>query len=144
MRKKYIASGILLAAPERQPGPVMRCNLKIEGTTVTLRKVLFNRDDGKYMVSVADQLIGEVWREQTLVVVSKLTEPERTSMRWRWFAKWLDGDNAGKVLTQGARRAMLMGAGFATRQEALRELISGTNVKSDMEQAAVAAPDGQL
>lgn len=38
-------------------------------------------------VAIGDELVGEVWREQVNVLVSKLTAPRRIEIRWRWFAK---------------------------------------------------------
>ena len=63
--------------------------------------------------------IGEVWRERVSVVVSKLTEPRRMATKWRWFAK-----KAGSVavLGRGDRAAMLLGAGFKTKQDAVTAL----------------------
>lgn len=70
-------------------------------------------------VLVADVVAGEVWREETLVVVSKLTEPRRSERKLRWFAR----DPQGKTLGRGTRAAMILGAGFKTKAEAVRALL---------------------
>lgn len=70
-------------------------------------------------VVVSDVDAGEVWREQVNVVVSKLTEPRRMALKWRWFAK-RSGEAA--TLGRGTRAAMLLGPGFKTRDEAITAL----------------------
>lgn len=62
-----------------------------------------------------DKIVGEVWREQVSVVVSKLTEPRRMGKKWRWFAK-----KAGstETLGRGTRAALLLGPGFKSKVDA--------------------------
>lgn len=82
---------------------------KVEGST----------RDGHKHVTLDGKVVGEVWREQTHVVVSRLTEPRRTKLKWRWFSK-LQGDP--RIFGRGTRASMIMGAGFVSRAEALGEM----------------------
>lgn len=64
-------------------------------------------------VEINDQVVGEVWREQARVIVSKLSQPLRQEMKWRWFAR-IDGE--AKVLGREGRT--LAGPGFASKDKA--------------------------
>lgn len=70
-------------------------------------------------VAIDGEKVGEIWREQVNVVVSKFTEPRRMGLKWRWFAK-RSGD-AG-TLGRGTRVAMLMGPGFKNKDAATAAL----------------------
>jgi len=61
-----------------------------------------------------DRVIGEVWREQSRVIVSKLSQPLRQEMKWRWFAR-VNGD--AKILGREGRD--LVGPGFASKVKAV-------------------------
>jgi hypothetical protein len=74
------------------------------------------------LVLINDQEAGEIWREQTHVVVSKLTEPRKMVRKWRWYAKRL-GEQT--VLGKGTRAAMLMGGGFSSKVKAAEQLYLG-------------------
>lgn len=67
--------------------------------------------------------VGEIWRERVQVTVSKLTEPRRTALKWRWFAKPL-GNTA--TLGKGTRAAMLFGAGYSSKDRAVEALIEAS------------------
>jgi len=84
----------------------------------TFRKVPDSSHWDHQWVLVAGAVVGEVWREETRVVVSKLTEPRRTERKLRWFAR----DLQGKTLGRGTRAAMLLGAGFKSKAEAVLAL----------------------
>src|SRR5690242_3209116 len=73
-------------------------------------------------VEINDRPAGEVWREQVNVVVSKLTEPRRMALKWRWFARCA-GDS--QILGRGTRAAVLLGPGFASKGKAAERLYSG-------------------
>lgn len=73
-------------------------------------------------VEINDRPAGEVWREQVQVMVSKLTAPRKTALKWRWFAR-CNGEST--VLGRGTRAAMLLGAGFPSKQEAAEKLYVG-------------------
>ena len=73
-------------------------------------------------VEINDRVAGEVWREQASVVVSKLTEPRRMVTKWRWFARCV-GETT--VLGRGTRAAMLLGAGFTSKNKAAEQLYVG-------------------
>lgn len=66
--------------------------------------------------------VGEVWREESLVVVSKLTEPRRMAKKWRWFGKII---GRTETIGRGTQRAMLMGSGLKSRTDVLREMAEG-------------------
>ena len=74
------------------------------------------------LVEINDRDAGEVWREQVSVVVSKLTEPRRMATKWRWFAR-CSGETT--VLGRGTRAAMLLGAGFSSKDKASEQLYVG-------------------
>lgn len=63
-----------------------------------------------------------MWREQTSVVVSKLTEPRRMETKWRWFARCA-GETV--ILGRGTWAAMLLGAGFSSKGKAADQLCAG-------------------
>lgn len=67
-------------------------------------------------VFIGNDPIGTVWRERVNVVVSKLTEPRKMAVKWRWFALETGGN---QPLGRGTRSAMLLGAGFQTKSDAL-------------------------
>jgi hypothetical protein len=68
-------------------------------------------------VEINDQIAGEVWREQARVIVSKLSEPLRQEMKWRWFGK-VEGDT--KVLGRDSKA--LVGPGFASKNKVVDAL----------------------
>lgn len=73
-------------------------------------------------VEINDREAGEVWREQAHVVVSKLTEPRRMALKWRWFARCA-GETT--VLGRGTGASALLGAGFPSKQKAAEQLYEG-------------------
>ena len=74
-------------------------------------------------VTVDDDDIGEIWREQVNVVVSRLTvtEPRRMAVKWRWFAHRTGQPG---TLGRGTRSAMLLGPGFKGKDSAIAALIA--------------------
>ncbi len=73
-------------------------------------------------VEINDREAGEVWRERVSVVVSKLTEPRKMALKWRWFARCVDDT---QILGRGTRAAILLGAGFASKNKAAEQLYVG-------------------
>lgn len=63
---------------------------------------------------------GEVWREQVNVPV-KIGSTHKT-LKWRWFSRRL-GETT--TLGKGTRTAMIIGAGFTSRNEATNALCLG-------------------
>ena len=84
-------------------------------------------------VSREGQVVGEVWAEDVLVVVSKLTEPRRMEKKRRWFGKVVG--HAGTI-GRGTRLAMLMGPGLKTRGDVLRAVESALFASSEAEQTS--------
>lgn len=107
---------------------------------INLKPVIGSAKSAHQVVTVDDSLTGEVWREQVNVVVSKLTEPTRTVLKWRWFAK-LDG--VPGTLGRGTRAAMLLGPGFKNKNVAIDALISAVprvDAASDSDDLSDATP----
>lgn len=77
------------------------------------------------LVEINDREAGEIWREQVSVVISKLAEPRRMGLKWRWFARCA-GDTM--VLGKGTRAAMLLGPGFKSKDKAVEQLYVGREV----------------
>ena len=67
-------------------------------------------------VSIDGSDVGEVWKEQVDVVVSKMTDPRRLAKQWRWFSK---RTGASATLGRGTRAAMLLGPGFKSKDDAI-------------------------
>lgn len=88
------------------------------------------------VVSRDGQPLGEVWREQTRMVVSKLTEPRRVVVKWRWFAKSRDGVPLGR----GTRAAMLLGAGFKAKGDAAAALLMCPVKEPSSQESRLAQP----
>lgn len=91
--------------------------------TISLSKVPGSTKSAHQLVVVDDAEAGEIWREQARVVVSKLTEPRRMAIKWRWFAK-RTGEN--DTLGRGNRAALLLGPGFKSKDEAIEALNSAS------------------
>lgn len=87
--------------------------------TEILTKVKKSEKSAYQRVQLPGVDIGEIWREQVHVVVSKLTEPRRMSVKWRWFARRAGSSEAHG---RGARAALLLGAGFKSKDEAIAVL----------------------
>lgn len=92
--------------------------------TINLKSIARSEKSAHHEVRAGEAGIGEIWREQVSVVVSKLTEPRRMGMKWRWFAK-----QAGSSVTlgRGTRAAMLLGPGFKSKDEAISALVAACN-----------------
>lgn len=92
--------------------------------TTRLTKIAGSKKSAHQQVHATETVIGEVWREQVKVVVSKIAAPRVTAERWRWFAK-----QAGSTVTlgRGTRLAMLLGPGFKTKDEAIAVLMGTTS-----------------
>lgn len=86
------------------------------------KSVKSSKKSAHQRVEINDREAGEIWREQVQVVVSKLTEPRRMALKWRWFARCA-GDTT--VLGRGTRSAMLFGAGFSSKHKAAEKLYTG-------------------
>lgn len=86
----------------------------------TFKKIKNSEKPAHQSVSSGDVFLGEVWREQVTVTVSKLTAPRRTALKWRWFAK-RHGETT--IIGRGTRVAALLGAGFASKAEAAAKLM---------------------
>lgn len=85
------------------------------------------RRTGVQEVYDGEQLIGHVWREEVHVLVSKLTQPRRMQLKLRWFARCVQDT---QTLGQGTRAAMLMGAGFTSRDAAVKAMRDAQHTKS--------------
>lgn len=92
---------------------------------VSYSKIEGSEKSAHQKVEINDRLVGEVWREQVLVVVSKLTEPRRMAKKWRWFAK-KEGESG--ILGVGTRAAWLLGPGFKSKNAATDALIPSVSV----------------
>jgi hypothetical protein len=88
-------------------------------TSLTLKKVAGSTKSAHQRALSDETEVGEVWREQVNVIVSKMTGPRRTALRWRWFAR-----QTGSSVTLGrhTRAATLGYAGFKTKGEAISAL----------------------
>lgn len=88
--------------------------------TINLQTVTVSKKAAHQTVIADGHHVGEVWREQVNVIVSKLTEPRRMAPKWRWFAK-----RVGKSVTlgRGTRAAVLLGPGFKSKRSAISALI---------------------
>lgn len=84
-----------------------------------LKKVAGSDKSAHQHVLANEVVVGDIWREQVSVLVSKFTEPRRMAVRWRWFAR---PAGASGTLGRGTRAAMLFGPGFTSREEALSAL----------------------
>ncbi len=89
--------------------------------TIKLKKLANSTKSAHHSVAIDGLVVGEIWREKALVVVSKLTAPRRSAVRDRWFAR-VAGDL--KIIGRGTRAAMLLGAGFKSKDEAIAALQS--------------------
>ncbi|KAB8048669.1 hypothetical protein GCN78_18160 [Janthinobacterium rivuli] len=72
-------------------------------------------------VEIDDKIVGEVWREQSRVIVSKLSQPLRQEMRWRWFGK---GEDDTKIF--GRDRQGLVGLGFTSKDKVVDALLTAS------------------
>lgn len=84
---------------------------------VSFKTIKGSAKSAHQQIEINDQIVGEVWREQARVIVSKLSQPLRQEMRWRWFAKATCG---GEVLGRG--RTGLAGPGFPSKDKAVDAL----------------------
>ncbi|WP_372527487.1 hypothetical protein [Piscinibacter sp.] len=67
-------------------------------------------------VLVHGKPVGEVWREGVIIPKSKARNP----MKWRWFAR---ASNDDTVLGRGTRHALVLGAGFASKNKATKAVL---------------------
>lgn len=81
---------------------------------VSYKKVKGSTKSAHQQVEIDDQVVGEVWREQTRVIVSKLREPIRDGMKWRWFATV-----EGHTTVLGRKRESLIGPGYPSKDKAV-------------------------
>jgi hypothetical protein len=81
---------------------------------ISYKKVKNSTKSAHQQVEIDDQIVGEVWREQVRVIVSKLKEPLRQEMKWRWFAT-VDGH----TMTLGRSRQSFAGAGYPSKDKAV-------------------------
>lgn len=88
---------------------------------LTFKKVGGSNHNAHSTVLQGDDKVGEVWREMVHVTVSKLTAPRKTAKKWRWFSRV---DSSSQTLGRGTRAALIFGAGFSSRAEALNALMS--------------------
>ena len=91
----------------------------VEGSDLQLRAMKGSQRLSHQSVLRAGVQVGELWREEALVVVSKLTEPRRMAKKWRWFGKV---NGATETIGRGTRMAMLIGPGLKSRSEVLRAI----------------------
>lgn len=69
-------------------------------------------------VDINDREAGEVWRERVNVPV----KAGGRTLKWRWFAR-ISGES--KVLGKNTRAAMILGAGFTSKNNAAEALFTG-------------------
>lgn len=69
-------------------------------------------------VEINDREAGEVWREQVNVPV----KAGGRTLKWRWFAR-IQGES--NVLGKGTRSAMILGAGYTSKNNAADVLYHG-------------------
>lgn len=86
-------------------------------STFSFKKKAGRAKSGHQEVIIIDQVVGEVWREQLRVVVSKINKPIRQGYAWRWFSK-VQGDTT--IL--GRSEASLADPGFPSKVEAIDAL----------------------
>lgn len=86
---------------------------------INLRVVAGSVKSAHRIVIADDHEVGEIWREQVNVVVSKLAEPRRMAIKWRWFAKRV-GETG--TLGRGTRGALLLGPGFKSKDAVIDAL----------------------
>jgi hypothetical protein len=86
---------------------------------VTHRKIAGSTKNSHQTIEIDGCRVGELWREQAHVTVSKMTAPRRTALKWRWFSK-IDGQH--KIFGRGDRVAMILGPGFSTKTLAVGAL----------------------
>lgn len=84
---------------------------------VSYRTVKGSAKSAHQQVEINDRIAGEIWREQARVIVSKLSQPLRQEMRWRWFTKV---EGSAEVL--GRVRTGLAGPGFPSKGKAVDAL----------------------
>lgn len=86
-------------------------------TDVTLKPIKGTEKSAHQQVIVDGQVIGEVWRKKTSTVVSKLMQPIRSEMKWRWF-----GSRTGDSTVIGGTRRSFAGYGFAKKESVIEEM----------------------
>jgi hypothetical protein len=86
-------------------------------TIVSYKTIKGSEKSAHQQVEVNDQIVGEVWREKARVIVSKLREPLRQDLRWRWFGKTAAGGNFVGRTGMG-----LAGPGYRNKDEATKAL----------------------
>jgi len=72
---------------------------------------------GHQQVLVGGKPVGEIWREAVSIPKSRARNP----MKWRWFARAAHDET---VLGRGTRLALLMGAGFTSKNKATEALLT--------------------
>lgn len=103
-------------------------------STITHKKIRDSEKNAHQSVEIDGRKVGEMWREQAHVTVSKFTAPRRTALKLRWFAR-VDGQS--KVLGRGDRVSMILGAGFSTKDRAIDALVKAIAATPDAETPAV-------
>ncbi len=98
---------------------------------VNFKSVKGSAKSAHQTVIVDDGLVGEVWREQVNAVVSKLTAPRQTALKWRWFAR---RHGAADTLGRGTRAAMLFGPGFKSKDAAIDALLRAVETSGAREE----------
>jgi hypothetical protein len=98
------------------PDYVYLLGWEMNGTT-TYTAVRGRGRSGHQEVHVGGKLVGEIWREAVSIPKSKARNP----MKWRWFAR---AGNDETVLGRGTRLALLIGAGFTSKNKATEALLA--------------------
>lgn len=94
----------------------------IESSDLQLRAMKGSQRPSHQSVTRCGVQVGELWREEVLVVVSKLTEPRRMAKKWRWFGKV---HSSAGTIGRGTHLAMMMGPGLKSRSEVLQAIKAG-------------------
>ena len=86
---------------------------------ITTKKVAGSPKLAHQTICDDDVELGEVWREEVSVVVSRISAPRVMAKKLRWFAR---ATKSTAVLGRGTRAAMILGPGFKSKTEALEAL----------------------
>ncbi|WP_139176077.1 MULTISPECIES: hypothetical protein [unclassified Janthinobacterium] len=92
---------------------------EIEMSIIRFKPVKGSARFAHQQVEIDEKIVGEVWREQSRVIVSKLSQPLRQEIRWRWFGK-----GEGDTKTLGRDRQGLVGLGFTSKDKVVEALVT--------------------
>lgn len=85
---------------------------------VSFRSIKDSKKSAHSTVIINDVDTGEVWREKTPIKDLR----GKSTIKFRWFAQ----SSSGNTLGRGTRVAMILGAGFPSRDKAVDALIESS------------------